>query len=105
MTGRPARADLAMTGEITLKGRVLPVGGVKEKVLAARQYGIRTLILPSANGKNLEEIAKSIRKELEFVLVGDVRQVLDKALEPRSKGKPAIPPGGPGTRPPVETAH
>jgi len=104
-TNRKVRRDLAMTGEITLRGNVLPVGGIKEKVLAARQYGIRTLILPASNKKNLEEIAKSIRKEMEFVLVGDVRQVLEKALGLPETARTSVRPGATGARPPVETAH
>jgi ATP-dependent Lon protease len=104
-TDRKVRRDVAMTGEITLRGNVLPVGGIKEKVLAARQYGIRTLILPASNGKNLEEIAKSIRKEMEFVLVRDVRQVLEKALCSLDKARTPVRPVPSGPRPPVETAH
>ena len=104
-TNRKVRRDLAMTGEITLRGNVLPVGGIKEKVLAARQYGIRTLILPASNKKNLEEIAKSIRKEMDFVLVSDVRQVLEAALEAVDKSRTPLRTGASGARPPVETAH
>jgi ATP-dependent Lon protease len=72
---RPLRRDLAMTGEITLRGNVLPVGGIKEKVLAARRSGITTIILPEANRKNLEEIPKSLRKDLTLEFVADVREV------------------------------
>jgi ATP-dependent Lon protease len=104
-TNRKVRRDLAMTGEITLRGNVLPVGGIKEKVLAARQYGIRTLILPASSKKNLEEIAKSIRKEMDFVLVSDIRQVLEKALEPADQSRTPLRSGASGARPPVETAH
>ncbi len=79
-TERPVRRDVAMTGEITLRGNVLPVGGIKEKVLAARRSGIRVLILPEANRKNLEEIPRTLRKDMEFVLVKDVREVFARAL-------------------------
>ncbi len=79
-TERPVRRDVAMTGEITLRGQVLPVGGIKEKVLAARRSGTKTVILPEANRKNLEEIPKSIRKDLRFVLVRDVKDVFAQAL-------------------------
>ncbi len=72
---RPLRRDLAMTGEITLRGNVLPVGGIKEKVLAARRSGITTILLPEANRKNLEEIPKSLRKDLHLEFVGDIREV------------------------------
>ena len=72
---RPLRRDLAMTGEITLRGNVLPVGGIKEKVLAARRSGITTILLPEANRKNLEEIPKSLRKDLTLEFVGDIREV------------------------------
>jgi ATP-dependent Lon protease len=66
-----------MTGEITLRGNVLPVGGIKEKVLAARRSGIRTVVMPQANRKNLEEIPRAMRRDMEFVFVRDVRQVFD----------------------------
>jgi ATP-dependent Lon protease len=69
-----------MTGEITLRGNVLPVGGIKEKVLAARRSGITTIVLPEANRKNLEEIPKSLRKDLTLVFVGDVREVFRHAF-------------------------
>jgi ATP-dependent Lon protease len=72
---KPLRRDLAMTGEITLRGNVLPVGGIKEKVLAARRSGITTILLPTSNRKNLEEIPKSLRKDLTLEFVGDVREV------------------------------
>ena len=72
---RPLRRDLAMTGEITLRGNVLPVGGIKEKVLAARRSGIETVLLPEANRKNLEEIPKPLRRDLRLEFVADVRDV------------------------------
>jgi ATP-dependent Lon protease len=79
-TNRPIRSKVAMTGEITLRGNVLPVGGVKEKVLAARRSGIRTLLLPEANRKNLEEIPRLLRRDLQFVLVKHVSEVFAAAL-------------------------
>jgi ATP-dependent Lon protease len=79
-TGRPVRRDVAMTGEITLRGNVLPIGGVKEKVLAARRSGIRTVLLPESNRKNLEEIPKTLRRDLRFSFVKDVREVFAAAL-------------------------
>ncbi len=79
-TDRPVRHDVAMTGEITLRGHVLPVGGIKEKVLAARRSGITTLILPEANRKNLDEIPRPLRRNLHFIFVKDVREVFAAAL-------------------------
>lgn len=80
LTGRPVRSDVAMTGEITLRGRVLPVGGIKEKVLAAHRVGIRTVLLPAENERDLEEIPHNIRKEMNFVLVEHMDDVLRHAL-------------------------
>ncbi|HPU08430.1 MAG TPA: magnesium chelatase domain-containing protein, partial [Candidatus Atribacteria bacterium] len=76
----PVRRDVAMTGEITLTGRVLPVGGIKEKVLAAYRAGIRTVILPWENEKDLQEVPEEVRKTMNFLLVESVDQVLDLAL-------------------------
>ncbi|MGQ9426106.1 endopeptidase La [Gilvimarinus sp. F26214L] len=80
LTGRPARGDTAMTGEITLAGLVLPVGGVKEKALAARRAGIRRIILPKDNLKDLNEIDEVIRKEIEFIPVRNLDEVFHAAL-------------------------
>jgi ATP-dependent Lon protease len=88
-TERPIRSKVAMTGEITLRGNVLPVGGIKEKVLAARRSGIRTLLLPEANRKNLEEIPKQLRRDLLFVFVKHVSQVFDAALADAGHPRPA----------------
>lgn len=79
-TGRKVRGDTAMTGEITLTGEVLPIGGVKEKVLAASQFGIRQILLPEKNKRDMEEIPQSIRKKLEFIYVKNVDDVLTHAL-------------------------
>jgi ATP-dependent Lon protease len=76
------RHDVAMTGEITLRGKVLPVGGIKEKVLGAHRAGIKTLILPSRNEKDLEDVPATVRNELRFVFVDTIEQVLEHALEP-----------------------
>ncbi len=80
LTGRPVRNDLAMTGEITLRGKVLPVGGIKEKVLAARRAGITTVILPRRNESDLEDIPREVRSELETIFVDTVDEVLKHAL-------------------------
>ncbi len=81
-TGRPVRSDVAMTGEISLRGLVLPIGGVKEKVLAALRAGIRTVMLPARNRRDLEEIPAEARGRLEFVWIEDVDQALATALAP-----------------------
>jgi ATP-dependent Lon protease len=90
-SGRKVRSDVAMTGEITLRGKVLPIGGVKEKVLAAYRSGIRTVILPKKNEADLmEDLPKELRDQMHFVFATDIRQVLDAALEPSStKGEKA----------------
>jgi ATP-dependent Lon protease len=80
LTGRPIRADVGMTGEITLRGQVLPVGGIKEKVLAAHRSGLRTVILPQRNEKDLEDIPDEIREEMKFVFAESVDDVFDAAL-------------------------
>jgi len=85
LTGRPVRGDLAMTGEITLSGRVLPIGGVKEKVLAARRVGIREVILPKANAKNVDEdLTPELRRDMTVHLVSTIDEVLALALLPVS---------------------
>jgi ATP-dependent Lon protease len=87
-TGRKARSDTAMTGEITLSGLVFPVGGIKEKVLAAHRAGIKRIIIPKKNESELEEIPEDVREQLEFVLVNKIDEVLDAALEKESIQKP-----------------
>src|SRR5579863_5587056 len=83
LTGRPVRSDLAMTGEITLRGKVLPVGGIKEKVLAARRAGIRTVIMPRRNEHDLDDIPPELRAEMETIFVDTVDEVLAYALQDR----------------------
>ena len=80
LSGRPARHDLAMTGEITLRGRVLPIGGVKEKVLGAVRAGIRTIVLPQENEGDLDDLPEDVRKSLDVHLVEDLGEVLSLAL-------------------------
>jgi ATP-dependent Lon protease len=80
LTGLPVESDLAMTGEITLRGKVLPVGGIKEKVIAAKSAGIRRVILPSKNEKDLEDVSAPVRDALKFRFVSEIDEVLDIAF-------------------------
>jgi ATP-dependent Lon protease len=84
-TGRPVRADTAMTGEITLTGQVLPIGGLKEKALAAQRAGINRLIIPRRNEADIDDIPEHLRKRMKFVLVDSEDEVLDAALEKRPR--------------------
>jgi ATP-dependent Lon protease len=86
VTRRPVRSDVAMTGEITLRGKVLPVGGIKEKVLAAHRAGIRTVILPHRNERDVDDVPADVRAELQFVFVEDAGEVLRQALTPAAVG-------------------
>ncbi len=81
LTGTPVRKDVAMTGEITLRGKILPVGGIKEKVLAAHRAGIKTILLPAENEADIEDIPQSVRKELNFVLLKNAEEALKYAME------------------------
>ncbi|MER2090873.1 MAG: endopeptidase La [Sporosarcina sp.] len=85
LTKRPVRREVGMTGEITLRGRVLPIGGVKEKTLSAHRAGLTTIILPIDNERDIEDIPESVREELTFKLVSDAEEVLEIALEETSK--------------------
>jgi ATP-dependent Lon protease len=80
LTGIPVRADVAMTGEVTLRGRVLPIGGLKEKLLAALRGGIKTVLIPEENRKDLAEIPANVKEGLEIIPVAHVDEVLAKAL-------------------------
>jgi ATP-dependent Lon protease len=86
LSGRRVRGDTAMTGEATLRGRVLPVGGIKSKVLAAHRTGLRRIILPRRNGDDLDELPAEVRRDLEFILVDRMSEALDAALEPAKGG-------------------
>jgi len=103
-TGRRVRPDTAMTGEATLRGRVLPVGGIKAKVLAAHRAGIKRVILPRKCGADLDELPKDVLDSLEVFLVDDMSQVIEHALEPTPSDLPTIF-GGSGTRQAGDTAH
>ncbi len=83
LTGKAVDKRVAMTGEVTLRGRVLPIGGLKEKALAAKRMGIKTIIIPTRNEKDLEDIPKYVKKDLEFVLVEKMDEVLEIALKPK----------------------
>jgi ATP-dependent Lon protease len=95
LTGRRVQGDVAMTGEITLRGSVLPVGGIKEKVLAAHRAGIRRVLLPDRNRKDLVDIPETIRKDIELIFVSKIRDALDLALE----AVPVVLPGPESTSP------
>ncbi|MDD2433440.1 MAG: magnesium chelatase domain-containing protein, partial [Clostridia bacterium] len=84
LTNRKVKSNVAMTGEITLRGRVLPVGGIKEKVLAAHRAGSKVIVLPQENKKDLEEIPAKIKRDLKFELVENMAEVLKIALEEKS---------------------
>jgi ATP-dependent Lon protease len=84
ISGRPVRDDLAMTGEITLTGQVLPIGGLKEKALAAQRNEITTIIAPALNERDIEDIPEHLRNDLEFVFVEEIGEVLSVALEPQA---------------------
>ena len=86
VSGRPVRSDTAMTGEITLTGQVLPIGGLKEKALAAQRLGIARIIAPRRNEPDLEDIPAHLRSEMEFVFVDSIDEVLGAALEDGARG-------------------
>jgi ATP-dependent Lon protease len=89
LSGRPVRSDVGMTGEVTLRGQVLPVGGIKEKVLAAHRYGLKMVILPRWNESDLEELPEEVRREMEFKFAENVDEVIQTALEPVKSTTPA----------------
>jgi ATP-dependent Lon protease len=86
-TNRKVKRDVAMTGEITLRGNVLPVGGIKEKVLAAQRAGVKTMIMPNASRKDLIDIPKKVKSEMEFIFVEEIGEVLKNALGERPRTK------------------
>jgi ATP-dependent Lon protease len=86
-TGKPVNKNIAMTGEVTLRGRVLPIGGLKEKSLAAKRMGIKKIILPKRNKKDIDDIPKYIKKDMEFIFADTMDQVLKVALVDNKKGK------------------
>jgi ATP-dependent Lon protease len=99
LTGIPVKHDLAMTGEVTLRGKVLPVGGIKEKVIAAKSAGIRRVILPTRNEKDLDDVTASVREALQFEFADDIGQVLDLAFGPELQERAARYPQPPAAAP------
>ncbi|MCA9905004.1 MAG: endopeptidase La, partial [Anaerolineae bacterium] len=97
LTGRPVKHNVAMTGEITLRGQVLPVGGIKDKILAASRFGVDTVILPKRNENDLDDLPEEVRKKLHFVLVEQLEDVLDSALA----SEPQLSPNGQAQEKPV----
>ncbi len=90
-SGKPVRGDVGMTGEVTLRGRVLPVGGIKMKVLAGHRAGLRTIILPRRNEKDLDDLPQEVRDSMRFVLVDRIDEALHVALRPADEAEPAEP--------------
>lgn len=98
LTGRPVKDDVAMTGEVTLRGKVLPIGGLKEKVLAAHRAGIKTVILPKRNERDLDEIPDDLRADMQFIAVDHVEEVLKAALREQPVEPPVEEPREPQGR-------
>jgi ATP-dependent Lon protease len=84
-----------MTGEITLRGRVLPIGGLKEKILAAHRAGLKVVLLPRRNERDLDEVPEEVRRELKFVFIDTVDDILREALEPKAAARKRAVPGRP----------
>jgi ATP-dependent Lon protease len=91
LTSRAVRHDLVMTGEITLRGKVLPIGGLKEKMLAAHRAGIKTFLMPRRNAKDLADVPAEVRREMEIIMVEHVEEILKHALLPDAPSGPATP--------------
>jgi ATP-dependent Lon protease len=89
-TGRPVRADVGMTGEVTLNGRVLPIGGVKQKLLAAQRAGLKTVFIPQRNEPDLDDVPAEVRDALDVRPVADVAEILSYALEPARQARSAV---------------
>jgi ATP-dependent Lon protease len=82
LTGRAVKSSIGMTGEVTLQGRVLPIGGLKQKVLAAHAAGLTEVVVPERNAADLDDVPREIREQITFHIVGTVDEVLERALEP-----------------------
>jgi ATP-dependent Lon protease len=89
-TNAPVKKDLAMTGEVTLRGRVLPIGGLKEKTLAARRAGIKTMIIPKENEKDLDDIPAYLRKDMHFIFAATMDDVIASALRAKKPLKRVV---------------
>jgi ATP-dependent Lon protease len=89
LTRRPVKSTIGMTGEVTLQGRVLPIGGLKQKVLAAHAAGLTEVIVPERNQPDLDDVPSDVRNQIRFHIVGSVDQVLELALEPTALAKAA----------------
>jgi ATP-dependent Lon protease len=100
----PVKRDVAMTGEISLRGAVLPVGGIKEKLLAAHRAGIKEVLVPSRNVKDLEEVPKDVLAELKVHLVGKISEVLPLVLEEPAAPPPGSSDGAPSVPPAAQSA-
>ena len=85
ITGKKVRSDLAMTGEITLRGRALPIGGLKEKILAAKTAGVKTVLVPLKNEKDVEEVPQEIKSGLQIIFVDHMNQVVEQAFVEKDK--------------------
>jgi ATP-dependent Lon protease len=81
LSGRPVRPEIGMTGEVTLQGKVLPIGGVKQKVLAAHRAGLTEVVLPARNGPDLEDVPEAVRSQMTFHLAAEIGEVLKNALK------------------------
>ncbi len=88
LSGRPVRPEVAMTGEVSLTGRVLPIGGVKQKLLAAHRAGITTVLIPQRNEPDVDDVPEDVRNQLQILPVSDVREVLELALAPATAVTP-----------------
>jgi len=89
LSGIPVRRDVAMTGEISLRGRVLPIGGLKEKAMAAHRAGVKTVLLPQSNLKDLEEVDNAVKEAIKFIPAANIQTVLDTALTAKLKNTTA----------------
>ena len=98
LTNTKVRSDIAMTGEISIRGRVMAIGGLKEKTMAALRHGIRTVIIPKDNERDLQEIDQTVRKALQFVVASDIGKVLETALIPTVESAPILIPEMPKSR-------
>jgi len=101
LLGAPVKRDVAMTGEITLRGNVLPVGGIKEKLLAAHRAGMKEVVLPARNERDLDDVPKDVLAELKIHLVKKVEEVLPLVLEPPATPPPSEAPSIPPPAPPA----